>query len=403
MSRSYPLERPLFAFANGLRYVRPYRFQYETTVKERWLHKGLLDVFAKELKRYTRDQYAEMIQQGTLRVNDRVVDPTYELRHGDVIYCTVYRFDPPITDEPLRKLYDDGEVITFFKPSSIPMHPNSLFHYNTVTEILKHDHGLHNLSVHRLDALTCGLVVFARNSTTAGKLAIEMRTQETEKQYFARVVGSPSWSTADLRVPISRRIDKSGPSAVPPHLHGKSHHVHTNLQAGHLSITANGAPDEASASTLRTLLAHSQFSVVAHQSLSLVKCKPVTGRMHQLRVHLAYLGHPIRNDPLYNPHFAQYIAPDEWMHAHAEPALLQETRSQSEQPLHVPARSEIHAHPACLQGGEPVVRHPTIESLLRAPFINSIDLFAQSYTFKRLGLSFAVDKERDWPKWMTSE
>lgn len=84
---------------------------------------------------------------------------------------TVHRHEPPVVGKPLKVLVDDGEVLVVDKPASIPVHPCGRFRHNTVIFILGKERGISELhTVHRLDRLTSGVLLFARTLETSKKL-----------------------------------------------------------------------------------------------------------------------------------------------------------------------------------------------------------------------------------------
>jgi len=186
-----------------------------------------------------------------------------------------------VTSESVELLHVDEVVVVVNKPASIPVHPTGRYRHNTVLFILAKEYGLKNLyPVHRLDKLTSGLLLFARNPQRAEKIAAEIRTHTSvRKTYLARVVGEFPAAKVVCAEPILVAIDIGSRELNKVHPQGKPSETH-----------------------FKRLFYDGTHSVV--------KCKPKTGRTHQIRVHLQHLGHPIVNDPLYNP---------EYRKNHAEP------------------------------------------------------------------------------------
>lgn len=206
---------------------------------------------------------------------------------------TVHRHEPPVVGTPLEILVDDGEVLVVDKPASIPVHPCGRFRHNTVIFILGKEHGISELhTVHRLDRLTSGVLLFARTLEASKKLDQMVRDRQVrpelfenlqgfqfcwvlltclffsqlEKEYVCRVAGEFPEGELICEEPILVVAFKVGLCRVDP----KGKECRTVFQR----LSFNG-------------------------KTSVVRCLPLTGRTHQIRVHLQYLGFPILNDPIY--------------------------------------------------------------------------------------------------------
>ncbi|XP_063803867.1 pseudouridylate synthase RPUSD2 [Pseudophryne corroboree] len=254
---------------NGLRKVRPYFFHFETYCKGRWLGKSLLQIFASEFRSQTLEYYTLAARAGRLRLNQATVtDLSIVLKDNDFLRNTVHRHEPPVTAQPLHILAENDEIVAVDKPSSLPVHPCGRFRHNTVIFILGKEHNLKPLyPIHRLDRLTSGVLVFAKTLEVSKKLAEQVRERQVEKEYVCRVNGEFPEESVICEEPIMVVSYKIGVCRVNP----------------------NGKPSK----TVFQRLSYNGKS-------SVVKCFPYTGRTHQIRVHLQYLGHPIVNDPVYN-------------------------------------------------------------------------------------------------------
>ncbi|KAJ7420118.1 RNA pseudouridylate synthase domain-containing protein 2 [Willisornis vidua] len=189
-------------------------------------------------------------------------------KNNDFLRNTVHRHEPPVTAQPLRILAEDEEVVVVDKPSSLPVHPCGRFRHNTVIFILGKEHGLTELhTLHRLDRMTSGVLMFAKTVAVSKRIDEQVRERQLEKEYICRVVGEFPEHEVVCEEPILVVSYKVGVCRVDPK--GKS--CKTIFQR----LSYNG-------------------------KTSVVKCLPRTGRTHQIRVHLQYLGHPIVNDPIYN-------------------------------------------------------------------------------------------------------
>jgi RluA family pseudouridine synthase len=147
------------------------------------------------------------------------------------------------------------------------MHPGGRYNKNSLIAILE-EQGYENLRiVHRLDAVTSGLVLIARNKSFAQKAMICFSESKVKKTYFARVSANPDADTITIYTPIRRKN-------------------------GFVFESGRGLPHAKKAIT--------HFEVVKLSADSaIVKCQPKTGRTHQIRLHLEQWGHPIIDDPIY--------------------------------------------------------------------------------------------------------
>ncbi len=175
----------------------------------------------------------------------------------------------PPEDIPINILYEDEDILAVNKPRSMPTHP-SLNHY---TDTLANGvmYYYKNLpftfrAITRLDRDTSGIVLIAKNVLSAHLLGIEMKNKRIKKNYVAVINGSPADKEGIISAPIKRA--KEG------------------------IILRCVAPDGKEAVT--------EYKVVSEwENLSLVSLSPLTGRTHQLRVHMSHIGHPIYGDDLY--------------------------------------------------------------------------------------------------------
>lgn len=258
-----------YYFENGLRKVYPYYFTFTSYTKGRWVGKTLIEVFGKEFRAHSSEEYERHIKKGSLTINNECVTPDYILKHNDLLANIVHRHEVPVTSDTIDIIHVDEDIVVINKPPSIPVHPCGRYRHNTIIFILAKEYNLKDLkTIHRLDRLTSGVLIFGRTLKTARKLEAEIRERAVKKQYVCRVEGKFP-ETIECREPIEVISNKMGVCKVSP----KGKQCHTSFQ----------------------LLGYNE-----KVNTSVVICKPHSGRMHQIRVHLQYLGYPIENDPLYN-------------------------------------------------------------------------------------------------------
>ncbi|XP_062547270.1 pseudouridylate synthase RPUSD2 isoform X1 [Armigeres subalbatus] len=253
---------------NGLRKVYPYYFTFTTFTKGRWVGEKILDVFAREFRAHPAEEYERCIKAGTLTVNYEKVPTDYRLKHNDLLANIVHRHEVPVTSQPITIVHMDDDIVVVNKPASIPVHPCGRYRHNTVVFILAKEYNLKNLrTIHRLDRLTSGLLLFGRSPKKARQMEHQIRNRQVQKEYICRVEGEFPDGIIECKEPIEVVSYKIGVCKVS----AKGKECTTTFQ----KLGYNGTS-------------------------SVVLCKPLTGRMHQIRVHLQYLGYPVVNDPLYN-------------------------------------------------------------------------------------------------------
>ncbi|KAJ8291125.1 hypothetical protein GJAV_G00021670 [Gymnothorax javanicus] len=257
-----------YYFEYGLRKVYPYYFDYKTYCKGRWVGKSLRDVFTSEFRTEPLEYYEQAVKLGRIRLNETPVeDLDIVLKNNDFMRNTVHRHEPPVCGHPIEILEDNGEVVVVDKPASLPVHPCGRFRHNTVIFILGKEHGLCGLhTVHRLDRLTSGVLLFARTLEVSKRLDQLVRDRQLEKEYLCRVEGEFPEGELVCEQPI----------------------LVVSFKVGVCRVDPSGKP-------CRTVFQRLSFNGRS----SVVRCLPLTGRTHQIRVHLQFLGHPILNDPIY--------------------------------------------------------------------------------------------------------
>lgn len=263
-----PPSNAKYYFENGLRKVQPYFYTYKTFAKGRWYEKSIYSIFCKEFQDHTPEYYKKAIETGKIKVNDKIVSPDYLLKNGDVVSHSIHRHEPPVTAEKIEIIEKTEDFLIINKPASIPVHPSGRYNHNTVLHILMNEYGYKKLyPSNRLDRLTSGLNIICLNPEKAKAMEFNLRHKTILKEYLARVVGNFPDEEIVCNEPI----------------------LTVSFKLGLNSVSPDGKP-------CTTIFKKLSFN----GKTSLVLCKPLTGRTHQIRVHLQYLGYPIANDPLYS-------------------------------------------------------------------------------------------------------
>lgn len=198
------------------------------------------------------------------------------MKNGDIISHTLHRHEPPVTSLPVGIVHEDEGLIVINKPAGVPVHPTGRYNYNSLTEILRSERGqgFNPLPCNRLDRLTSGVMFIAKHKKAADAVTKQLMARSIRKEYVARVKGEFPEGDVVCEQPILQISPKLGLNRV----------------------RANGKE----ARTVFKRLAYYPAKEGGGGDYSIVRCRPLTGRTHQLRVHLQFLGHPISNDPIYS-------------------------------------------------------------------------------------------------------
>lgn len=232
-------------------------------------HDGMrLDAYLTfRLHRHSRVRVQKLIEEG--RVFMRGLGTKASLRVGDgqtVVIRYPRTAEPPVPHETMPILYQDDALVVIDKPGGTLSHPTDKILHNTVTTLLARQLGRKVFLAHRLDRETSGTLALALDSDSARSLYEQFLGRTVRKEYLAVVFGDVAWRKELVDAPI-------GPE-------GGEIKVRRKVGEGQAAVT--------------------EFERLAGDgTLSLVSAKPRTGRLHQIRVHLAHLGHPVVGDKLY--------------------------------------------------------------------------------------------------------
>ncbi|CAF3401946.1 unnamed protein product [Rotaria socialis] len=293
-----------------LRKIYPYFFTWITHAKERWYGRTIEDIFQYEFRRsILKQNFDDIIRNGLVRINGQCIEKDYIMKNGDKLEHFTHRHEVPVINQKFNILINNDDYLVIDKPCSIPVHPCGKYRFNTVLAILNYEYQLSNLrTVHRLDRMTSGILIMAKSAAKARVIdfnADRSSTNSVDKLYLCRVRGEFPYVDQIVRVdqPLETFSFQIGLTKIggnkqcqtlfrrvtfeelkqQQEIHGK---YIFDLNNENIEVTI----DE----SLHQFLDQDQTKT------SLVLCRPLSGRMHQIRVHLQYLGFPIVNDPLYN-------------------------------------------------------------------------------------------------------
>ena len=251
---------------------------------------------AEWLEDYSRSAVQKLIEEGNVLVNGKPEAKNYKLHIGDEVQVTFPAPElPDILPEaiPLDIVYEDSDLLVVNKPKGMVVHPAPGNYTGTLVNALL-SHCRDSLSgingvirpgiVHRIDKNTSGLLIVAKNDKAHQGLAVQIKEHSFLREYEAVVYGRLKQEEGTVSLPIGRsRIDRKKMTTVNP-----------------------SAPRDA-VTHYRVLEQYEQF---AH-----IRCRLETGRTHQIRVHMAALGHPVAGDEVYGPKKVIHSLEGQCLHA----------------------------------------------------------------------------------------
>ncbi|MBN6089389.1 RluA family pseudouridine synthase [Lactobacillus delbrueckii] len=251
--------------------------EYELTAEESG--QRLDKYLAGEMTDLSRSRIKELVQAGEVLVNGKKSKVSYKVQKGDLIQVTVLPLEPlklEAENIPLDIVYEDEDIIVVNKPQGMVVHPaagrpshtlvNALLYHTR--DLADSPEGFRPGIVHRIDKDTSGLLMVAKNAAARESLEKQLAAKSNKRQYLAIVHGNFAEEEGTIDAPIGRNPKDRKQMAV--------------VEKGKSAVT--------------------HFKVLEqYQGYSLVECQLETGRTHQIRVHMAYIGHPLAGDPLYGP------------------------------------------------------------------------------------------------------
>jgi len=236
-----------------------------------------IDIYLSKLLDVSRSKINKMLDECIL-VNGNKVKSSYKVKIGDIIKVSDYQ-EEELSFEPekmnLDIVYEDEDVLVVNKPNGLVVHPAiGNAKHTLVNGLMYHSKNLSKLNgefrpgiVHRIDAYTTGLLMVAKNDKAHEFLSNELSEKKTYRKYIALVWGIINSDTATIDAPIGRDPN----------------------ERKRMTVTANNSKDA---------ITHLKV-LERYKNTTLVELQLETGRTHQIRVHMNYIGHPVVNDPVY--------------------------------------------------------------------------------------------------------
>lgn len=273
-----------FRITGSFQFVPTFPLTVECIV-EPYLSGVRVDSFlAKHLRNYTSWRLHRMVCAGLARIDDQPAEAADRVFTGQRVSLRL--IEPPDKllapcELPVTVVYEDPWIIVVDKPAGLVAHPVGDFQDGTLSNVLQshldYQTSIRGLLrpgvVHRLDRMTSGLIVTAKEHLSHRLLSIDFQHGKLSKSYVALVEGSPDFESRMIEYSIGQR-------------------------PGGNTVLMSAKPDAKNSRPAKT-----RATVVERfEQYSLVECVLFTGRNHQIRVHLAHLGHPVLGDEYYGPH-----------------------------------------------------------------------------------------------------
>lgn len=260
----------------------PYENRRWVSISQRVAGLPLIEALCQSMPGYGREVWLNDLAEGHVQCPRRNYQPASAqeiVQEGArFLHCQPGTVEPPVSDA-IDLVDEDEALVVVNKGAPLPVHPSGRYSRNTLLSILQEAYQPEKLRpCHRLDMNTTGLVVFARRYNYAQDVQQQFAEGTVEKVYRVEVEGVVEWDTHVCREAISKEALPSGGRRLDP--------------AGQ------------HAETIFTVLER-------HSHSTTLEAKLITGRTHQIRLHLASLGHPVMNDPLYLPGGSTRSQPDE--------------------------------------------------------------------------------------------
>jgi 23S rRNA pseudouridine1911/1915/1917 synthase len=253
-----------------------------------------IDVFlSKMIDTMSRSQIQKLIEENNVSVNDKLIKSNYKTKTKDRIHVNIpspRKLEVEAEDIKLDIIYEDQDLVVVNKPQGMVVHPAAGNYTGTLVNALlgccENLSGINGVIrpgiVHRIDKDTSGVLVVAKNDLAHKNLAEQIKEHTVNRLYMALVEGIIKQDSGTIDQPLGRH----------------------SLERKKIAVVKNG----------RNAITHYRV-IERYKNYTLVEAKLETGRTHQIRVHMAYIGHPLVGDPAYGNRKQKFNLKGQMLHA----------------------------------------------------------------------------------------
>ncbi len=282
---------------------------FSMTVSRKQANQPLLDCLLPCIPYLESKQWLALLVAGHIKVEGKVCCENFVVSASQVICYTVPNYQEAEVDTRWKLLWSNHEIAAIHKPANLPVNRTTRNVYNTLIQLLRRESQWPDAHLlHRLDLETSGIILIAQNNAVARTYQSALSCLIKRKIYHAMVVGEPTWQTLEYECDLATLPD----SAIRSQMH----------------VVADGEGKKTK----------TRFKVLGQRAgYSLIQCELFSGRKHQIRSHLAHLGHPIVGDKIYSNNGGFYLKRlDKTLTENDHEAILT--------PHHLLHAYEIHLH-----------------------------------------------------------
>ena len=270
--------------------------EYNIYASEEWIDKRIDKMLSEYFADYSRSFLKKLFDDGLITVNNKSVKPSYKVKSADMIDISVpdpVNIDIAPENIPLDIIYEDDDIILVNKPKGMVVHPAPGHYGGTLVNGLMYHFGdsLSGINgefrpgiVHRIDMDTTGVLVVCKNDSAHRSLSEQLHEHSITRKYYAIVHGNIQQNEGTVDAPIGRSPRDRKKMAV-------------NTRNGRRAVT------------------HYRVLERFGGRYTYIECQLETGRTHQIRVHMASIGHPILGDDVYGPKKCPFKLQGQTLHA----------------------------------------------------------------------------------------
>ena len=273
---------------------------------------NLLDHLALCIPYLSTSHWRALLLSGGIQLDGKVVLDNVVLQAGQHLVYTIKDYQEAPVDVGWRLLWEGIDIIAIHKPANLPVSRTTRNVYNTLIQLVRRESAWPDAHLlHRLDLETSGIILLSKNKAGASLWQPQLKTLIEEKIYHAVVYGNPDWQETELECSLNTRPNSPIRCQM---------HVCEEDEKGKAS--------------------HTRFKVLSSgQGYSLLECELLSGRKHQIRAHLAHLGHPIVGDKIYSHEGEFYLK-------RLQDAITEQDQLRLQTPHHLLHAHQLVIHPS---------------------------------------------------------